>query len=173
MKITYQKEGIGPKRTLKKLQRFNLALWKILRFIFILFILSFGLFTFVSSKKSPDMALLPDFTQEEKRLHAHNSTAYNLLNDHKAPSISSALVTQFLLHKDRIKQLIYEDMQTSVVLTLIFEDFTREELEEEKQNLLSTGLFISVKKGYTDTSQEIVTVSNPEVFLYSQTVTIN
>ena len=171
MKITYQKEGIGPKRSLKRLQRFNLTLWKILRFVLILFILSFGLFTFVSSKQSPDLNLLPVFTPEEKETHTYTTVSRRFLEDHKAPSISLAILGQFLINKDAVQNLTYKDTGDEVILTFTFENLSQEDLLKEKINLEETNLFSLVRESTHGINQHITTRSSAEVFLYSQTIT--
>ncbi len=170
MKLTYQKDGIAPKLKLKRLQQVNLFLWKLTKLSLLFLILTVIVHSFMLQKKDLDVSHLQEFPTEIKRNYLHTTQAYTLLNNHKAPSVSLAILSEFIQNKNSIKEIAYRNTSENIIITFAFKNLSQELLEEEVFNLTQAGFFSSIKSNSSKEVQIIQASADPVVFSYLNTL---
>lgn len=169
MKLTYKKEGVESKLKLKRLQRVNLFLWKFFKSIFTIFLLTYGLFFFVSSRPTPSQEP-QKFSPDTLETYTHASIAHDLLLNHKAPSTAIALTSQFITAPETLTRLTYQNNTDQIPVTFEFTNVSPEDLIAQEETLKALGIFSSLEVLSLDEQQFINGRIPAEVFLYSQTI---
>lgn len=124
----------------------------------------------MKQKKPLDFSSLPELPDETKEHYTHAKLATSLIDTHKAPSISFALISGFILHKDSITGVVYRDTGPGIYLTFLFENLSPEQLDRELKNLEKTDFFKNLRKETEGSEQRIITEAKLELFKYLNTL---